>query len=165
MPDVYAEFIPEIEGSAVPRVEVMRGAAAVGDDRRSRLEAGADGIFDVGAPKGVIGGAVREYAVDVSTGRTLPGWTMASVVGAAIHEGRAGAFGDTSVYRPWASVNRSCVGSRIKANMMTRNIAAQPMTSERIISVSLTCINGKISQDKEGRSQVSPDSASQDVPS
>jgi hypothetical protein len=38
MPEVYAEFIPEMDGSAVPRVEVMRGAAAVGEDRRSRLD-------------------------------------------------------------------------------------------------------------------------------
>jgi hypothetical protein len=91
MPDVYAEFIPEIDGSAVPRVEVTRGAAAVGEGRSCRLDAGvfdvegllplpaptpvtgADGIFDMGAPNAATWGAVREYAVDVSTGRTLPG--------------------------------------------------------------------------------------------
>ena len=76
---MYVPFIPEIEGSVVPSVEVTRGAAETGDGRITRLEevptpvTGADGMFDVGAPRGITGGAVREYAVDVSTGLTLPG--------------------------------------------------------------------------------------------
>jgi hypothetical protein len=49
-PDVYAEFIPERDGSAVPNVDVMRGAAAVGDPIRLRFE-------DVGAPQILSAGA------------------------------------------------------------------------------------------------------------
>jgi hypothetical protein len=45
MPEVYAEFIPEIDGLAVPRVDVMRGAAAVGEGRSERLDEAAPHAF------------------------------------------------------------------------------------------------------------------------
>ena len=61
IPDVYRAFIPESEGSPTPSVDEIRGAGAVGEGMRTRFDAaGADGIFVVGAPSGVIGGAVRE---------------------------------------------------------------------------------------------------------
>ena len=58
---MYDAFIPESDGSPTPSVEDIRGAGAVGEGRREIFDdAGADGIFEVGAPSGLIGGAVRE---------------------------------------------------------------------------------------------------------
>jgi hypothetical protein len=148
-------------------VDEIRGAGAVGEGRRERFDvAGADGIFEVGAPSGLIGGAVREYAVDESTALTSEALTSEPVVGPLIHEGRGGAFGDTSVYRPWASTNRSWTGIRTNANTIMSRIAAHAITSERIITLSLTCINGKISPDKKEEHAQDPSlSTSQDIPS
>ena len=45
IPDVYAAFIPESEGSPTPSVEDIRGAAAVGEGRRERLEEPVQGFL------------------------------------------------------------------------------------------------------------------------
>ena len=70
MPEVYAEFIPESDGSAVPRVEVMRGAAAVGEDRRSRLDETAQDFliyaFAPSNPGGVAPGVLSNATIFAS---------------------------------------------------------------------------------------------------
>jgi hypothetical protein len=38
IPELYVPFIPEIEGSAVPSVDVMRGAVDTGDGSMTRLD-------------------------------------------------------------------------------------------------------------------------------
>ena len=41
IPDVYPPVIPDSEGSPTPSVDEMRGAGAVGEGRRDRLDEGA----------------------------------------------------------------------------------------------------------------------------